>query len=126
MAETTLRTIVPAMTGRAVRVQRGQFVRVTDLAGQQVGDLFAFTGSEYLSASHTRMATNSIFPAVGQAFVTNRRRPILTLRELIEYAQDCGDVTFARCHDLAVRASADSELPVRPVSLPVVDPEVYP
>ena len=81
MAETTLRTLVPAKTGRAIRVNRGQFVRVTDLAGQQVGDLFAFAGSEYLSASHTRMATNSIFPAVGQAFVTNRRRPILTLVE---------------------------------------------
>lgn len=76
MAETT---IVPARSGRAVRVARGQYLRVTDLAGQQVGDLFAFRGTEYLSASHTRLATGRIFPAVGEAFVTNDRRPILTL-----------------------------------------------
>lgn len=59
-------------------------------------------------------------------FLSGRPGRLLALRELIEYAQDCGDVTFARCRDLAVRASADSGLPVRPASVPLVDPEVYP
>jgi uncharacterized protein YcgI (DUF1989 family) len=95
MAETTLRTIVPAREGRAVRVDRGQFVRITDLAGQQVGDLFAFSGTEHLSASHTRMATSSIFPALGQAFVTNRRRPILTLVE--DNSPGFHDLLIAAC-----------------------------
>ncbi|GAA1597167.1 urea carboxylase-associated family protein [Kribbella sancticallisti] len=70
---------VPARTGRAVHVPAGSFVRVTDLAGEQVGDLFAFTADDHLSASHTRTATSRLFPAIGEAFVTTRRRPILTL-----------------------------------------------
>jgi uncharacterized protein YcgI (DUF1989 family) len=76
-----MRITVPARTGRALRVLRGSSVRVTDLAGQQVGDLFAFTDDDYLSASHTRTATGRLFPAVGEAFVTTHRRPILTLAE---------------------------------------------
>ncbi|MGC4941141.1 DUF1989 domain-containing protein [Kribbella sp. DT2] len=70
---------VPARTGRAVEVSRGSSIRITDVAGQQVGDLFAFAADEYLSASHTRTAISRLFPAIGESFVTNHRRPILTL-----------------------------------------------
>ncbi|WP_308250170.1 urea carboxylase-associated family protein [Sphaerisporangium fuscum] len=73
---------VPAREGRAVTVAAGHQVRVVDLHGGQVGDLFAFAAGdvkERLSASHTRSHTSSLFPAVGESFVTNRRRPILTL-----------------------------------------------
>ncbi|MGN9845669.1 urea carboxylase-associated family protein [Nonomuraea sp. H19] len=85
------RTVVPAREGRAVRVTAGQRVSVVDLEGGQVGDVFAFVpasagsgGSaealtEHLSAAHTRGSTNRLFPAVGQQFVTDRRRPLLTL-----------------------------------------------
>ncbi|SEH01014.1 hypothetical protein SAMN05444920_118203 [Nonomuraea solani] len=76
------RTIVPAREARAVRVTAGQRVSVVDLEGGQVGDVFAFvstSASEHLSAAHTRAATNRLFPEVGQQFVTDRRRPILTL-----------------------------------------------
>lgn len=59
-------------------------------------------------------------------FLSGRPGRLLALRELIEYAQAAGDVRFARCRDLAVQAAADVQLPVRPVSLPVVDPAVYP
>ncbi|MBX6767845.1 MAG: urea carboxylase-associated family protein [Actinomadura rubrobrunea] len=78
----TGRTVVPAREGRAVQVSAGQRVRVVDLEGGQVGDLFAFAAGdtgEQLSASHTRSVTSRLFPQVGEAFVTNRRRPILTL-----------------------------------------------
>jgi uncharacterized protein YcgI (DUF1989 family) len=76
--------IVPARAGRGLRLRRGDRVRVVDLAGGQVGDLFAYaeTGpllTEYLSAAHTRAHTSRIFPAAGEDFVTNRRRPILRL-----------------------------------------------
>ncbi|GLW66532.1 hypothetical protein Arub01_47760 [Actinomadura rubrobrunea] len=82
MRQTTGRTVVPAREGRAVQVAAGQRVRVVDLEGGQVGDLFAFAAGdtgEHLSASHTRSVTSRLFPQVGEAFVTNRRRPILTL-----------------------------------------------
>ncbi|GAA1552536.1 polysaccharide deacetylase [Kribbella lupini] len=59
-------------------------------------------------------------------FLSGRPGRLLALRELIEYALSCGDVSFTSCRDLAVRAAADQSLAVRPVSLPVVDPAVYP
>jgi uncharacterized protein YcgI (DUF1989 family) len=68
--------------GIAVCVSRGDRVRVIDVEGGQVGDVFAFAQSdvgEYLSAAHTRTATGSLFPRIGEHFVTNRRNPILTL-----------------------------------------------
>ena len=82
MSQTTTRVVVPAGEGRAVRVPAGRRVRVIDLDGGQVGDLFAFAAEdvrEHLSASHTRAAVGRLFPRIGEAFVTNRRRPILTL-----------------------------------------------
>jgi uncharacterized protein YcgI (DUF1989 family) len=76
------RTVVPAGTGRAVIVRDGQCARVVDVEGGQVGDVFAFCAddpAEYLSAPHTRTHVARLFPHVGESFVTNRRRPILTL-----------------------------------------------
>jgi uncharacterized protein YcgI (DUF1989 family) len=78
---------VPGGTGRAVRVRAGELVRVVDVAGGQVGDVFAFAADgsgehptdEHHSAAHTRAATSRLFPTVGEPFVTDRRRPILTL-----------------------------------------------
>ncbi|MEO3755586.1 urea carboxylase-associated family protein [Streptomyces sp. B6B3] len=73
---------VPAREGRAVVVTAGQRVRVVDVEGQQVGDVFAVSSddpTEYHSAAHTRAHVSRLFPAVGERFVTNRRRPVLTL-----------------------------------------------
>jgi uncharacterized protein YcgI (DUF1989 family) len=76
------RTVIPAREARAVRVVAGQRMRVVDLEGGQVGDLFAFSAkdpAEALSAAHTRSVTSRLFPEMGGSFVTDRRRPILTL-----------------------------------------------
>jgi uncharacterized protein YcgI (DUF1989 family) len=73
---------VPATEGRAVTVRAGQAFRIVDVEGKQVADLFAFNADdvgEFHSAMHTRAAVSQLFPMVGEAFVTNRRRPILTL-----------------------------------------------
>jgi hypothetical protein len=72
---------IPAREGRGARISAGQEFRCIDVEGQQCGDLFAFCVDnvrEYHSAEHTRVWNDSLFPAVGQQFVTNRRRPILT------------------------------------------------
>jgi uncharacterized protein len=81
MADTTTIT-VPAREGRAVELARGDRVRVIDPNGGQVADVFAFCADnlrEYHSAEHTRVYVGRLFPHVGEQFVTNRRRPILTL-----------------------------------------------
>jgi uncharacterized protein len=79
----TIETIhVPAREGRAVKVGTGGAFRVVDVKGRQVADLFAFNThdvSEHHSAMHTRAAVDRLLPRVGEAFMTNRRRPILTL-----------------------------------------------
>jgi uncharacterized protein len=72
---------VPAREARAIRLRAGHAFRVIDVEGQQCGDLFAFylhDVSEYVSAEHTRVRTSRVFPLVGQQFLTNRRRPMLT------------------------------------------------
>jgi uncharacterized protein YcgI (DUF1989 family) len=70
MSETvTTRIEVPAREGRAVRVPAGAAVRVTDVEGTQVADLFAFCAEdpvELLSAQHTRAALDRLFPRVGR------------------------------------------------------------
>ena len=56
---------VPARDGRAVNVVTGERFAVVDVAGGQVGDLFAFNAedvSEYASAEHTRVALSRLFP----------------------------------------------------------------
>ncbi|HEU4948061.1 MAG TPA: polysaccharide deacetylase [Kribbella sp.] len=55
-------------------------------------------------------------------FLSGRPGRLLALKELIEYAQACGDVSFARCRDIATAALADTSLPVREVSAPPVWP----
>lgn len=73
---------VPPREGRAVHVRGGTVFRIVDVEGRQVADLFAFNAAdvrEHHSAMHTRAAVSRLFPAVGEAFMTNRRRPMMTL-----------------------------------------------
>ena len=73
---------IPAREGRGAGMRAGDRVRVIDPEGGQVADVFAFCTddpSEYHSAEHTRVYVNRLFPMVDEQFVTNRRRPILTL-----------------------------------------------
>ncbi|MBT2232376.1 DUF1989 domain-containing protein [Nonomuraea sp. NEAU-A123] len=96
---------MPATEGRAVRVGAGRRVRVTDLEGGQVGDVFAVAADdvdEHLSASHTRAATSRLFPVAGEQFVTSRRRPILTLVE--DTSPGCHDMLIAACDAERYRA----------------------
>ncbi len=74
------RVDIAPRTGGFVRVAAGRLVTVVDVDGGQVADLYAWSAddpTEYLSAQHTRAITDSLFPAVGDDFYTNRRRPIL-------------------------------------------------
>ena len=81
MASASLITI-PARRGKAAHANAGQLVRVINTHGQQVVDTWAFRRddlTEFMSMEHSRTALARIMPEVGQAMVTNRRRPILTL-----------------------------------------------
>jgi len=77
----SLRFVIPPQSGRAFRVKRGERIRITDVKGQQVADLFAFSteGSlDWLSASQTRDINERLFPQVGGVFYSVRAVPMLT------------------------------------------------
>jgi uncharacterized protein YcgI (DUF1989 family) len=98
LTNTTPHTVVPAGAGRAVWLRLGEHLRVIDVEGGQVGDLFAFVAAdpgEHLSASHTRTSTSRLFPRIGEQFVTNRRRPILTLVD--DTSPGVHDMLIAAC-----------------------------
>jgi uncharacterized protein YcgI (DUF1989 family) len=75
---------IPARRGVATRLSAGRSVRVVNTFGQQVVDTWAFLAadiSEFMSMEHSRIFISRIIPQIGDALVTNRRRPILTLTE---------------------------------------------
>jgi len=75
---------IPARRGKATRLLHGQSVRVVNTQDQQVVDTWAFVladVTEFMSMEHTRIAIGRIIPKVGDALVTNGRRPILRLIE---------------------------------------------
>ena len=89
---------IPARRGKALHLRRGQKARVVNTKGQQVVDTWAFNAadlSEFMSMEHSRVAMGRIIPAIGDALVTNRRRPILTLVE--DNSGGIHDTLFAAC-----------------------------
>ena len=76
--------VVPARRGRAVRLAKGQAIQIINTHGQQVVDTWCFNAddmAEFMSMEHMHASLQGIFPAKGDALVTNRRRPIVILEE---------------------------------------------
>jgi uncharacterized protein len=89
---------IPARQGKALHLRRGQKARVVNTKGQQVVDTWAFNAAdlnEFMSMEHSRVAMGRIIPGVGDALVTNKRRPILTLIE--DNSGGIHDTLFAAC-----------------------------
>ena len=75
---------IPARRGMAARVAAGQHIRVINTHGAQVVDTWAFSArdaAEWMSMEASRAWFLRLAAAVGDTFVTNQRRPILTLVE---------------------------------------------
>src|SRR5262249_57431732 len=75
---------IPARRGKAARVAAGQHVRIVNTHGTQVVDAWAFHArdvTEWMAMEASRAWFMKLAAAVGDSFVTNRRRPILTLVE---------------------------------------------
>ena len=92
------RYTIPARQGRAVRLAQGQSIRIINTHGTQVCDAWAFSAAnraEYLSWPHARAWINRAVPIPGDALVTNRRRPILTLLE--DTSPGVHDTLIAAC-----------------------------
>lgn len=75
---------IPARRGKAARVRAGQHVRIVNTHGTQVVDTWAFSAAdpaEWMAMEASRAWFMKLAAGVGDSFVTNRRRKILTVVE---------------------------------------------
>ena len=89
---------IPAGTGAGLRMAAGEYVQIVDVEGRGCADFFALAASnpgEYLSASHTRVQIDRLFPQVGQSFFSSLRRPMLQFEE--DRTPGVHDMLFAAC-----------------------------
>ncbi|HZS33572.1 MAG TPA: urea carboxylase-associated family protein [Methylomirabilota bacterium] len=89
---------IPGGTGAGFRVPADAYVQIVDVEGRGCADFFAFAAAapeEYLSASHTRVAIDRLFPQVGQSFFSSLRRPLFQFVE--DRTPGIHDMLFAAC-----------------------------
>jgi uncharacterized protein YcgI (DUF1989 family) len=90
--------IVAPQSGRAERVRCGEVVRVIDVAGHQVGDMWMIDAADpgcWLSASHTRDRCERLFPPVGEHFSDQHGQPIAQL--VADTSPGVHDMLFPPC-----------------------------
>ena len=94
----TERNVIPAGSGAAVRVRRGQHVRLIDLEGGQSGDLFAVSlqGNQRLSNGRTFDFGGTVYLTAGHQLWSDYSEPLLTI-----VSDDVGrhDFLYAPCND---------------------------
>ena len=76
------REIIPKRGGVATRIEQRQSIQVINTHGQQVIDTWAFVAknaAEFMSMEHSRANFRKTTPSAGDVYVTNHRRPILTI-----------------------------------------------
>ena len=89
---------IPGYAGDGIVVRAGSTIRIVDVEGAQICDLFALVRSdpkEYLCTARTRAATRRLFPEVGQQFLSNLYRPMLSFLE--DQSPGVHDSLFASC-----------------------------
>src|SRR5690606_41627727 len=70
---------VPARQGRALRLSRGQRLKLVNSHGTQVLDFWAYNAAdprEFLSMEHLRVSLGRVRPRRGHFLGANRRRPL--------------------------------------------------
>lgn len=89
---------IPARRGKAVRLNKGERLKLINTHGTQVVDTWAFNADdphEFMSMEHTRPHIGRIIPVPGDILYSNRRRPILTLLE--DSSPGIHDTIIAAC-----------------------------
>ncbi len=75
---------IPAQSGAVVSLGAGHRLKIIDVEGAQVADLFAVLATdkdEWLSVAVTRGVNWRLFPAVGQPFLSGSYLPLLTFEQ---------------------------------------------
>lgn len=95
---TTSMLTIPARRGMAARVGKGQRIKVINTHGAQVVDTWAFSAAdatEWMSMEASRAWFMKLRAALGDTFLTNQRRPILSLIE--DTSGGAHDTLMAAC-----------------------------
>ncbi|MFN8076793.1 MAG: urea carboxylase-associated family protein [Kineosporiaceae bacterium] len=108
---------VPPKSGRAVRMSAGQRLRVTDVEGQQVADLVAFTpdAREWFSQGFTRMNQDTMVPALGQYLISQNNTKLLQITDdpvgvHDMYYPPCNRYYYEEIHGLAGKTGCRDHL----------------
>lgn len=100
MSEKPEQMTVPARKGRAVRLSAGEAIEIINTHGTQVIDTWVFNANdpkEFLSNEHMRATLGKLWPAEGDALITNRRRPIMVMEK--DTSPGRHDTMIAACDD---------------------------
>ena len=91
-------TEIPGGGGAAVRLRRGEALKLINTHGSQVVDTWCLAltdSSEYLSVQHTRRMLGRLFPKEGDTLFSNRRTPLLLIERDTSGCRH--DMLFACC-----------------------------
>jgi uncharacterized protein YcgI (DUF1989 family) len=102
--------LLRARDGIAIPLSEGDRLRVTNLHGGQVCDMWAVNPvdpNEYLSMEHTRTSLAKLVPTVGDGLYSTRRRVLLTLVE--DTSPGVHDTLVAACDPERYRQLGGSE-----------------
>lgn len=97
--------VVPAQGGAVVGLAPGDRLRIADVEGSQVADMFAVSATdphEWLSVAVSRAWNWRLFPAVGEFFWSTAGRPLLTFER--DDSPGFHDMMFAPCSAEMYRA----------------------
>ncbi|MBT3910071.1 MAG: urea carboxylase-associated family protein [Rhodospirillaceae bacterium] len=103
---------IPARGGMAAKLNAGQSVKVINTHGNQVVDTWAFNSGdmdECMSMEATRVQVQKLMLAVGDSYVTNHRRSILSVTE--DTSPGIHDTLMAACdtHRYAILGADDHD-----------------
>ena len=102
---------IDPQSGGWVALDAGERLRITDVAGQQVADVFAVARDDFdkwLSTSTSRGAAWQLFPPIGGKFVTTQFEPLLTFEA--DDSPGIHDMLFSVCRP-EMYAAIGAELP---------------
>lgn len=97
MAIKNIEEIAP-QSGGWLKLRRGDLIKITDVDGEQVADMFAVSAknmAEYLSVGVTRAGSYRMFPQVGGKFLSNHYQPMLTIE--LDNSSGVHDMLYAAC-----------------------------
>ena len=97
---------ISPQTGTAFTIKRGQIVRIIDVEGEQVSDLFCFSQDkldETLSSGHTTDYNGKLFLSKGDILYSNHSNPMFSIvadkvgKHIMLYAP-CSQVMFEKSY----------------------------